>query len=396
MRSEAKALVLAGGGAKGSYQVGVYQGLREVGWQPEIITGTSVGALNGALFVMDHLAEAEQLWRTLDVHGVLEVPQGKKPEEMRDFLLDVLRSGGMNIDPLGSTIDDYLDEKRMRASAIRYGLVMTEMNTLRSHQYTLEEIPRGRLKEYMMASSACFPALRPQEIDGVKYIDGGWSDNMPMSLAARMGATELIAVDIDGVGINRPNTTGLPTRILHSHWDLGPLFEFDGERAVRNIRLGRLDALRMFGRVGGTAYAILPEEDAFPADFAAAYRAALTQAAQRAPTLWLTESMARQVKGYPPTYDKNPAAPTAAGLAPLELAAERMQVPPEEPMTAKLLALTFLGSFDRDPADRFPILLGRQEGSVVGEAAMAAAAPEEFVTALVSHTLSGMGTGVFW
>ena len=89
MRSEAKALVLAGGGAKGSYQVGVYRALREVGWLPEIITGTSVGSLNGALFVMDHLDEAEQLWRTLDVHGVLEVPQGKKPEELRGFLLDV-------------------------------------------------------------------------------------------------------------------------------------------------------------------------------------------------------------------------------------------------------------------------------------------------------------------
>ena len=79
MRSETKGLVLAGGGAKGSYQVGVYRALREVGWQPALITGTSVGALNGALFVMDHLDEAEQLWRTLDVHGVLEVPQGKSP-----------------------------------------------------------------------------------------------------------------------------------------------------------------------------------------------------------------------------------------------------------------------------------------------------------------------------
>ena len=86
MRSEAKALVLAGGGAKGSYQVGVYRALREVGWLPDIITGTSVGSLNGALFVMDHLDEAEQLWRTLDVHGVLEVPQGKKPAELRSFL----------------------------------------------------------------------------------------------------------------------------------------------------------------------------------------------------------------------------------------------------------------------------------------------------------------------
>ena len=267
MHTNTKALVLAGGGAKGSYQVGVFRGLREVGWRPGIVTGTSVGSLNGALLVMDRLEEAEQLWLTLDIHGVLETPKSSKPEELRAFLLKVLRSGGLNIDPLGGTIDEYLDEERMRAAPTRYGLVMTEMNTLKSHQYTLEEIPRGRLKEYMMASSACFPALRPQEIDGVKYIDGGWSDNIPMALAARMGASELLAVDIDGVGINRPNTTGLPARTLPSHWDLGPLFDFDGERAARNMQLGYLDTLRLFGRVGGTAYAILPADDGFPADF---------------------------------------------------------------------------------------------------------------------------------
>ncbi len=42
------------------------------------------------------------------------------------------------------------------------------------------------------ASSACFPALRPREIDGVKYIDGGWRDNMPLDLVAKMGAAELL------------------------------------------------------------------------------------------------------------------------------------------------------------------------------------------------------------
>ena len=216
MHTNTKALVLAGGGAKGSYQVGVFRALQEVGWQPGIVTGTSVGSLNGAFAVMDRVDQAEQLWRTLDVHNVLEIPHSSRPEELRAFLLGVLRGGGLNIDPLGATIDDYVDEERMRTSPIRYGLVMTEMNTLKSHQYTLEEIPRGRLREYMMASSACFPALRPQEIDGVKYIDGGWSDNMPMDLAARMGATELLTVDIDGVGVNHPNRTGLPARTLHS------------------------------------------------------------------------------------------------------------------------------------------------------------------------------------
>ena len=47
-----RALVLTGGGAKGSYQVGVWRALQELGWRPDIITGTSVGCLNGAMLVI--------------------------------------------------------------------------------------------------------------------------------------------------------------------------------------------------------------------------------------------------------------------------------------------------------------------------------------------------------
>ena len=213
---------------------------------------------------------------------------------------------------------------------------------------------------------------------------------MPLTLAANMGATELVAVDIEGVGYNKPNRTGLPTRVIRSHWDLGPMFDFDGVRAARNIAIGYLDTLRVFGRVGGTAYALLPDPDGFLAKFAAAYQQQLSAAISRAPTLALAETMARQRKGYPAPFSRNLLAPTRGASAPLELAAEKMNVPPEEPYTPRLLALTFLGSFDRDPADRFRVLLGMEEGNSIGEAAMAAAAPEDFVTALVSRTLQEM------
>ena len=218
-----------------------------------------------------------------------------------------------------------------------------------------------------------------------------------MALAARMGASELLAVDIDGVGI-KPPQHHRPAR-PHAAQPLGPgppcsTLTASGPPATCSWAIWtRCGCLAGWG---GTAYAILPADDGFAADFAATYRAALADAAGRAPTLWLTESMARQVAGYPAVYEKDPAAPTAAGIAPLELAAERMQVPPETPMTAKMLALTFLGSFDRDPGERYPVLLGRQEGSVVGEAALAAAHPEEFITALVARTLANMGTEIFW
>ena len=385
-----RALVLAGGGAKGSYQIGVWHALQALDWTPDIITGASVGTLNGCLFTMGKAREAEELWRSLEIHDVLEVPESLKREELRAFFLDIFRSGGLNVEPLAETIDRLIDEDAVRHSAIHFGLVMTELGSLRSVQCPIEDIPEGQLKDYMLASSACFPALRPREIDGVKYIDGGWRDNMPLDLAAAMGAGELLAVDVNGVGITRPNITGLPTRIIRSHWNLGPTLDFAPERAARNIALGYFDTMRLFDRMGGTAYGILPDSSAFLKNFAERYQLRLAEVAARSPAIDLVEKTARQLANYPAPFAPNPSAPTAAALAPLELAAEHVGVPEDMPYTPKLLAATFMGSFDKDPADRFPALLEGKENTLVTERAIAAAVPEEFVTALVSKTLSQM------
>lgn len=73
-----RGLVLAGGGAKGSYQVGVYQALMELGWLPDVITGASVGSLNAALFVMGKVNEAADLWRSLDNHACWNCQRAKR------------------------------------------------------------------------------------------------------------------------------------------------------------------------------------------------------------------------------------------------------------------------------------------------------------------------------
>lgn len=385
-----RALVLAGGGAKGSYQVGVWRALQELDWHPAIITGASVGTLNGCMFTLGKVREVEELWRSLEIHDVLDVPATLNPEELNAFFQDVIRSGGLNVEPLAERIDALIDEDAVRRAPIHFGLVMTEMSTMRSLQCPIEAIPHGRLKDYLLASSACFPALRPREIDGVKYIDGGWRDNMPLQLAASMGATELLGVDIDGIGIVRQNNTGLPTRIVRSHWNLGPTLDFDPARAARNMALGYFDTLRLFGRIGGTAYAIRPDSDNFLDRFAERYQRLLAEANARAPGIDRVEKSARQRTGYPAAFAPNPSAPTRGALAPLELACERLHVPEDLAYTPKLLAAAFLASFDKDPADRFPTLLDGKDGSLVAERALATAVPEEFVTALVSRALTGM------
>ena len=272
---------MGGGGARGSYQVGVWRALEQVGWRPDIITGTSVGSLNGAMFTAGKIRELEDLWLSLTPQGVADYPPDpQEGEKWRAFIWELIQAGGLNMTPLQDRMDLLLEEEEVRTSPIRFGLVTVEMRGLKPHELTLEEIPRGKLRDYLLASSACFPAFRPREIDGVKYIDGGYTDNMPFHLAARMGATELLCVDINGVGINRINDTGLPTRTIESKWSLGGILSFSPENARRNIALGYLDGLRSFGQYEGEWYALTPDPQ-FLADLGDAVGVALTQTAQR-------------------------------------------------------------------------------------------------------------------
>ena len=75
-----------------------------------------------------------------------------------------------------------------------------------------------------------------------------------------------------GVGITRPNLTGLPTTMIRSYWELGDILHFDPDTAQsRNMELGYYDTLRAFGRVRGCAYAV--DNGADSSADAAAFRA---------------------------------------------------------------------------------------------------------------------------
>ena len=162
-----KALVLAGGGARGSYQVGVWRALTELGWRPQIITGTSVGSLNGAMFALDLYETARDMWMSIRSQDVMELPEENADlSELHAFLREVVRDGGMDVTPLEEIVERVLDEDALRASPIRFGLVTVEKRGLKPRELTLEDIPAGKVKDYLLASAACFPALRAKQIDG--------------------------------------------------------------------------------------------------------------------------------------------------------------------------------------------------------------------------------------
>lgn len=378
-----KGLVLAGGGARGSYQVGVYKALSELDWRPGVITGTSVGCLNGALFALDDWELAQEMWLTIGDDQVMEPAPNGRPADWAAFAQAAVEHGGMDVAPLEATVRRVVDEKALRASPVRYGLVTVQKNTLKPLKLTLEEIPEGKLADYMLASAACFPAFKPHVIDGEEYIDGGYSDNMPLGLAARMGAEELLAVDVDGVGITLPNLTGLPTTCVRSYWELGPILRFEPATAKRNIALGYQDCYRTFGRLAGTAYAIRAGEEKELAErFVRPYARVLRSAIGRNPSLALTEGAALH------PMEAACASTPARALLPLERACELAGVEPVGVYTAGELCEAFLEKSDGEAAARFYPLLREDGGLRLVEAAAAAAAPTEFLTALVRFVLT--------
>ena len=372
-----RALVLAGGGARGSYQVGVWRALTELGWNPQIITGTSVGSLNGAMFALDLYETARDMWTSIRSQDVMELPEETRNlTELHQFLRDVVRAGGMDVTPLEEIVERVLDEDALRASPIRFGLVTVEKRGLKPRELPLEEIPKGKVKDYLLASAACFPALRAKQIDGVQFLDGGYRDNMPTALAQKMGAEELVCVDLEGVGITLPNRTGLPTTMVRSYWELGDILHFDPDTARRNIELGYYDTLRAFGRLRGCAYAVAKNEQT--AQDAAAFR-------QR------FDAVQKAVKAkYPVTLTADLALNLAnmqdAELAPLEAAAEDVGVDPTRYYTVETLAKAFLETCDRNRIEGFEPLF---EGSGnAAQAAWAALLPNTFLQALVFRTLT--------
>lgn len=264
-----RGVVLGGGGSKGSYEAGVWQAMEELEIGYSVVTGTSVGALNGALMVVGELDEALHMWNTLDNTRVMsDIPAtgdaAKLQQVYQAFIQQILKNGGVDISPLENTIRRLVNEDRMRSSPIEFGIVTVEFPTMQPVEWFLPQIPAGQVADFLLASAACFPAFRPRQIGNISFVDGGYANNIPIDLAlkAQNPVDEIIAVDVEGIGITRklPKDLAIPVTTLRCYWDLGSILIFDSAQCRRNIRLGYLDGRKLFGDYEGQAYTFAPGE----------------------------------------------------------------------------------------------------------------------------------------
>lgn len=256
-------LVLGGGGARGSYELGVWKALRELKVPIHIVTGTSIGAINGALVAQGDFDQAASLWDRIETSRVVNVPvkeehplKKKVWKTYQSFAVNFIKKGGTDTNPLKETLHTFIDETKVRRSETEYGLVTIEMDQNVPCELFREDIPCGRMIDYMIASASIFPAFKPYKIDDVRYLDGAYYDNLPVKMALEKGAEHIIAVDLEAFGVVRKEMLALAGHLtyIRCYWGLGPTLVFDRKVIRHNIRLGYLDTMKAFQVYEGCAF----------------------------------------------------------------------------------------------------------------------------------------------
>lgn len=263
-------LILAGGGAKGAYQIGAWRAIRELGVQIEAIAGVSIGAINGALIAQGDFDSTLELWNNVEVKdGIHMDAQLKSPENLFSFanlpqiFHEVLKNGGVDVTPARDLIARYVHEDAVRASGIPLGLVTFQVSSLKPVELFLDEIENGHLIDYLMLS-ARFPGLQNESPDGAKYLDGGVYDNAPVGMLRKRGINRFIVVDISSMkGVGHKADLSCADIIYirpNDPKELGESFEFDRAKTELRMQMGYLDAKKAFGVLGGQNYYFKPAE----------------------------------------------------------------------------------------------------------------------------------------
>ncbi len=252
-----RAVVLSGGGSKGAYEIGVWKALRKLHIHYDIVTGTSVGALNGALMTQKSYYKALYIWHKLNMKllfGNEAIENTNTKEVIKMYKDNFLKNGGMDTKELANLIDKSLNKKKFYNSKINYGLVTMNLSTFKPVQLTKKEIKEEQLTDYLIASASCYPAFQTKKIDGEKYIDGGFFDNMPVNLALKMGATEIIAVNLSAPGVNRHPKKKVPTITIRPNNKLTNFLKFYQDGTNLNIQYGYNDTMKVFKKLEGKKY----------------------------------------------------------------------------------------------------------------------------------------------
>ncbi len=228
-------LALGSGSARGWAHIGVINELAKNGIAPEIVAGSSIGALVGAAYASNLLDKLDKWVHALTWKEILNY-------------IDVTLTGGGIIqgEKLLDLVRGYITEDAIESLPRKFGMVATELETGREVWFQ-----QGELLEPLRASISVPGMFTPVNINGRWLVDGGLANPVPISLCRAMGADIVIAVNLNGdlVGKHTSNQA-LPCQAEEKLKNDNPtgFFERVSEQLKHNISEHKETFLaRMFG-----------------------------------------------------------------------------------------------------------------------------------------------------
>jgi NTE family protein len=209
--------VLGGGGVLGAHEVGMLRALAEAGIRPDLIVGTSVGAINGVLVAADPdraVTRLDELWRDRQVGETFA-------GSLFGRVATLARSGTHlhSNAPLRRMLEELLPVRRIEDLAVPFQCVAASVERAAAHWFAA-----GPIVPAVLASAAVPGLLPPVRVGGEHFFDGGLVHSIPVGRAVALGAREVYVLHVGRI----ETPLGVPRR----PWEVG-LVAFEIARRYR-------------------------------------------------------------------------------------------------------------------------------------------------------------------
>jgi NTE family protein len=189
LRPPSVAFVLGGGGVHGAVEVGMLRALDERGIVPDVILGTSIGALNGVVVAADPDRAVERLtglWLDMEQGNPFEAP-------LREQVATIARTWTHlhGNERLRRMLLNTLPVRTFEELRIPFACVAASVERAAAHWFS-----QGELVPALLATTAVPGLLPPVEIDGEHFLDGGLVDSIPVAHAVALGARRIFVLQV--------------------------------------------------------------------------------------------------------------------------------------------------------------------------------------------------------
>ncbi len=256
-------LALAGGGARGAYQIGAWKALKELGIDKMIsaYSGASVGSLNAVLFAMEDYNLAEETWLKLEKDSLFNMEK-KIYKRILKERLNFLNRGIYSTKRLEKLMDNIIDYEKIKDKEIYItttylgGEKSSFFDLLRVNYkhyfksdkqinyHLLSKLSQENIKRTMLASCAIPVAFKPIVIGNESYYDGGLLDNIPYQPLIDGGCDLIIVIDLFKTSfVRKKEVKGVRILTVHPKRSLRGVLDFSNKHIQRRFQLGYEDTM---------------------------------------------------------------------------------------------------------------------------------------------------------